>query len=326
MPKEPIPFTILDGSLLTYGIRVLPDGVDMTQFKKNPVMLYRHNDWDLPVGKWDNGRFDNGLILGSAIFDYEDDDKDVKRMIGKVERGFLNMASAGLVDLEVSDDDIYKLPGQTGPTVIKCRLREASIVSIGGNNNAFRLFDREGKQIDLSDEKGLNLSDFIVNPKIDNSMYKNYLSKLNLADTATEAEFYAKVDLLLADKVKVDGELAAEKLKVTASETAKTELQTKIDAIELADKTAQKTAFDKELADSFLDGRLSEKPEGDKATPVKDRMLSLFDKDPEGTMALVKDLPKHKQGINLSDVPSPDGETAWDKRQKEIAANTKGKK
>jgi hypothetical protein len=68
---------------------------------------------------------------------------------------------------------------------------------------------------------------------------------------------------------------------------------------------------------------LSEKPEGDKATPVKDRMLNLFDKDPEGALALVKDLPKHKSAINLSDVTPPEGESAWEKRQKEIAAQTK---
>lgn len=326
MPKKPIPFILLDGSQTTKDVRVLVSGVDTTQFERNPVMFYRHNDYELPIGTWTNIRKENNVLLADAVFDYEDTDKEVQRIIGKVERGIIKMASCGLVDLEVVDDPVYRVQGETDYTVVKCRLREASILPIGGNHNALRLFDKEGNEIDLSDGPGIKLSDFIVKPKIENSMYKNYLSKLNLSDSATEAEFYAKVDLLLSDKAKVDGELAAEKLKVTASETAKTDLQTKIDAIELADKTAKKTAFDKELADSFLDGRLSEKPEGDKATPVKDRMLSLFDKDPEGTMALVKDLPKHKQGINLSDVPSPDGETAWDKRQKEIAANAKGKK
>jgi len=296
-------------------VRVSVDGVDTSQFEKNPVMFYLHNDWNMPVGRWENVRKENGQLLADAVFDTEDTDKDVQRMIKKVANGFIKMASCGLVDLEVSAEPLIE---DTNITVVnKCRLREASIVPIGGNHNALRLYDREGKEIDFKQDAGIKLSDFIVKPKIEN-MYKKYLSQLNLADTATEAEFFAKVGLLLEDKAKVDGELAAEKLKVTAAETAKAALQTKLEGIELADKTAKKSAYETELAEAFKDGRLSEKPEGEKLTPVKDSFLSLFDKDPEMAMTVVKTLPKHVPGsINLTD-NIPTGETKWQKRQREI--------
>ena len=321
--RKPIPFILLDGSQTTKDVRVLVAGVDTVQFERNPVMFYRHNDYELPIGTWANVRKENNMLLADAMFDYEDPDKEVQRIIGKVERGIIKMASCGLVDLEVTDDPIFRVQGETDYTVVKCRLREASILPIGGNHNALRLFDKEGNEIDLNDGPGLKLSDFIVKQKIVTSMYKKYLSQLNLADTATEADFFAQVELLLSDKVRVDGELAAEKLRVTTLSGEKEQLQARIDAIELADKAAKKTAFDAELTEAFRDGRLSEKPEGEKATPVKDRMLNLFDKDPEGTLALIKDLPKHKSAINLSDVNPPEGESAWEKRQKEIEAASK---
>lgn len=324
MPKEPIPFILLDGSQTTKDVRVLVSGVDTTQFERNPVMFYRHNDYELPIGTWTNIRKENNVLLADAVFDYEDTDKEVQRIIGKVERGIIKMASCGLVDLEVVDDPVYRVQGETDYTVVKCRLREASILPIGGNHNALRLFDKEGNEIDLSDGPGLKLSDFIVKPKIENNMlYKNYLSKVNLDDKATEADFFEKVDLLLADKVKVDGELAAEKLKVTASETAKTELQNKIDAIELADKTAKKTAFETELTLALADGRLTEKADGS----VKASMLQLFDFNPESSMTMLKGLTPHKSAsLELGDGGNTTGETAFQKRQREIDQANEAKK
>lgn len=326
MSKKPIPFEALDSTILTNGMRVMVEGVDISQFLKNPVMLYDHNDWQLPIGRWLNTIKQSGKILTDADFDYEDKDERTQAIIGKVERGFLNACTVGLADIEATDDPLLMLPGQTGPTITKCRLREISITPIGRNHNALRLYDRDGNVMELSDKTDtmLLLSDFIVSPKIEICMYKKYLSQLNLSDKATEAEFYEKVELLLADKKKIDGELASEKLKVSALEGEKSSLQQKLDAIELADKNKKKTEFESELTLAFRDGRLSEKPVEGKPTPVKDRMMNLFDKDPEAAMQMVKDLTPHKSAtVELSDIGG--GESAWDKRKAEIEANSKKK-
>ena len=61
---NPITFILLDGSTTTKDVCVSVDGVDTTQFEKNPVMFYQHNDWNMPVGKWENVRKENGVGVG----------------------------------------------------------------------------------------------------------------------------------------------------------------------------------------------------------------------------------------------------------------------
>lgn len=256
MPKQPIPFILLDGSQTTKEVRVLVSGVDTTQFERNPVMFYRHADYELPIGTWTNIRKENGVLLADAVLDYEDTDKEVQRIIGKIERKVIRMASCGLVDLDVVDDPMYRVPGETDYTVIKSRLREASILPIGGNHNALRLFDKEGNEIELGEGPGLKLSDFIVKPKIE-IMDKELLTLLNLSDTATPVEQIEKVQLLLSDKLKAENELAAEKLKVAAFEQKEVD-DRKAESLSLVDA-------------AVLDGRIDAKG--------KASFLNLFDKD-----------------------------------------------
>ena len=241
-----ISFVLLDSSLTTYNVSINVDGVDTTQFEKNPVMFYQHNDWNMPVGRWENLRKENGQLLADAVFDYEDTNEDVQRMIKKVENGFIKMASCGLVDLEVSNDPVLLNNNLT--VVSKCRLREASIVAIGGNHNAIRLYDAEDKEINLQD--GMNLSDYIVKPKKE-VMDKKFLTLLNLADTATDAEIEARVSLLLQDKQTAETELAAAKLKVQAYEKAQSDAR-KAEAMSLVDAAVQDGRIDAKGKDSFI--------------------------------------------------------------------------
>lgn len=315
--KKPITFILLDETETVYGITVKVDGVDTDQFEKNPVMFYQHNDWNMPVGKWDNIRKEDGKLLADALFDYEDEDKDVKRMIKKVESGFIKMASCGLVDL----DGIRNPENPDNKIVIvKCRLREASIVPIGGNHNAMRLYDKEGNLIELQDEKDiLKLADFIQKPKIKIQMKKETLEILNLADNPTDEMIEAAV-MKLSDERK-----QAQADKATA-ETAAKAVQDKLDAIELADKEA-KAAEALQLVDIALkDGRLSEKEDGS----VKKAWLELFDANHENAKTMLEGLPKRVSpagAIELGDLG--DGkpelkESEWDKRRREI--KEKGKK
>lgn len=289
---DPITFVLIDESVLTNGMRVLVDGISTEQFERNPVMFYVHKDMVLPIGRWKNTRKENGQLLSDAEFDTEDDDKDVQRIIRKVQKGFIKMASAGLVDLQLSDDPQYKIAGQTSYTVIKSRIREASIVPIGKNHNAMalRLFDNSDREIEPGGK--LNLADFIVKPNTQPKMSKKYLTILNLADEATE-EMIETAVLKLSDDKK-----AAEIRAVNAEKELK--------ELKLADKQAKRTAFEAELDAAFKDGRLSEKPEGDKLTPVRDGVLNLFDKDPEGTRIMLACIAKLQklQSLELGDKDS----------------------
>ena len=192
MPKT---FILHDETVNTRGFRMLTSGANLEEFRKNPVGLLNHNDWDMPIIRWENIRIEGGNILADAVFD-EKDAKAVEVM-GKVDRDFIRMASIGAWPPEAtSDDPMLKLPGQTLQTVTKWTVREASIVTIGSNHNAMVFYDREtGKQIDLNDPSALiKLMDTTKtsnNPKNEKMDELNQI--LNLADTATPAEKAAAV-------------------------------------------------------------------------------------------------------------------------------------
>ncbi|MBN2747467.1 MAG: hypothetical protein JXR34_12135 [Bacteroidales bacterium] len=277
MSKNPITFILLDESVLVFGLRVLVEGVELTQFRRNPVMLGLHDDEWLPIGRWVNIRIENKQILADAEFDYEDPDKRVQRLIGKVERGFIKMASSGLVEMIFSDDPALKIEGQEFSTVIKCRMREASIVPIGGNHNAFRLLDEHNAPINLEDKAAvLQLMDKSTQIFIQ----MNELNKiLNLADNADEAARMAAVNLLLADKRRLEGDNSRIKKE---NDT----LISRIDAIDIAEKKAK---TDKAIAltdAAVLDGRLN--------ADGKMSVLELFDLDFAKAEKMLNNLPKRK--------------------------------
>lgn len=314
MEKEPIPFQLLDDSVTTYGFRVLTSGVDTSQFERNPVMLYDHDDWKMPIGKWANTRKEANRILADTAFDYDDADPEAQRIIGKVERGVIQMASVGITDLEVSDDSIYKVDGQEGPTIIRCRLREASITPFGANHNAMRLYDRDGKEIDLKGKTTVILSDLVKpNIKEDNHMNKELIDLLNLGDKATDEQAVAAVKAILAEKKKAEEERDGYK--------------TKLDAIELAEKEARKKEAIDLVAAALKDGRLTEKTDGSNA--VRDSWMKMFDLDHDMAKGQLEGLPPRQavfQNLNTGEDNGTGGQkepSAWEKRQAELEAKNK---
>ncbi|MFV0341013.1 MAG: hypothetical protein ACK5MA_10395 [Parachlamydiaceae bacterium] len=265
--KKPIPFILLDGTITTYGFRVLPDGIDLSQFERNPIMFYHHKDYMLPIGTWTNIRKENGMLLADAVLDYADDDKEVQRIIGKIEREIIKMASVGLRKAEWSNDAAYKLDGQELPTAIKSVMREASIVPIGGNNNALRLYDNDDAEIDLSDE--IKLSDFIKPYKLKIKMNEELLKELNLSDKADDKAVVAAI-VALKDGLKT-------------AQDDRDALQKKIDALELADREGKKNQFAAEVEKAIKDGRIN--------AAGKDHLIKLYDSNPEDAEKFLTSIP-----------------------------------
>lgn len=95
----------------------------------------------------------------------------------EIEDGFYKAASCGhIVAIEISEDPVLKLSGQTGPTVIKWFPREISIVDIPGNYNALaKLYDESNSLIcDLS------VSDYTESTN--NEKIKKEMGKIELTD------------------------------------------------------------------------------------------------------------------------------------------------
>lgn len=208
---------ISTSGLNCYGGRVLTSGIDLTQFLKNPILLWMHRrsfDRDaMPIGRIENLRTDGDRLIGTPVFDQNDD--FAKKVENKWENGFLRMASAGIEIIETSDAPEHLLPGQTRRTITRCRLEEVSIVDIGGNDEALQLYDRSGKVLRLAagEENDvlplLSLNKETVpagtapNGEEDNqtnqsiqSMNKEFLQLLGLPDTATEQEAVGALRLL----------------------------------------------------------------------------------------------------------------------------------
>lgn len=149
---------LTDDSLNSYGFRVLSSGAKLDRFLKNPVMLDTHSTWNLEdvIGKWkDIRRDENGL---SAEPDFDMGDERAAALGGKYERGFLQAASIGFRILGTSEDPEDMLEGQTLPTVTKWELLEASLVPIGANGNAVRLYDQKGNKINLDEPEAVSLA------------------------------------------------------------------------------------------------------------------------------------------------------------------------
>lgn len=248
MAKEVI---ISTSGLNCYGGRVLTSGIDLTQFQKNPLLLWMHRrsfDRDaMPIGRIDNLRTDGDRLIGTPVFDQNDE--FAKKIESKWENGFLRMASAGIEIIETSDAPEHLLQGQTRRTITRCRLEEVSIVDMGGNDEALQLYDRSGKVLKLAagedndalpllaPEKKDDPSGTAPDGKADNqtnkltqSMNKKILQLLGLSETATEQEAVGALRLLKekADKVEtlqlasitavVDGAIAEKRITADKKE------------------------------------------------------------------------------------------------------------
>lgn len=202
----------------SYGSRVLTSGIDLSQYERNPVLLWMHRrSWEpdaMPIGRIENLRVEGDKLIGTPVFDQADE--FAKKIESKWENGFLRMASAALEPTETTADPSLILPGQTRETVTKSKLIEVSIVDIGGNDEALQLYGEEGKLLKLSAGEecpGLPLlqlqNENAPNPKEqeegeeqntnqnhNKKMNKAQLELLGLSETATDEQATAALTLM----------------------------------------------------------------------------------------------------------------------------------
>lgn len=185
-----------------YGSRIMTDGIDTTQYEKNPILLWMHQrpyggGYSLPIGRMENIRIDGDKLIGTPVFDKED--KFARQIERKWETGFLKMASAGIEIVETSDDPLLLLAGQTRPTITKSKLVEVSIVDIGANDDALQL-THEGKMLRLAAGEDNEVLPLMKNTevKIQNTEtnMKQILLALGLSESATEAEALSAIATL----------------------------------------------------------------------------------------------------------------------------------
>lgn len=283
---HPITFILHDDSVNTYRFRMLTSGANLDEFRRNPVMFLHHQDYDLPIGRWENIRVEGSQILADAVFD--EADEQAMKVKGKVDRGFIRMASIGAwAPEEKTEDPAMMLPGQTGPTVTKWTVREASIVAIGANHNALRMYNRAtGEQIDLADTDAvLRLMDDITLKTDNMSTLKTIL---NLQDNASDADIEAAVQNLQQENESL-------KQQNTTLENENKQLKDAADNAAQQRQQAQKAEAVQLVDAAVRDGRMD--------ASGKDAFLALFDADFERAKATLNAIPKVKSVVSQIEEP-----------------------
>ena len=245
---------ISDENVNSYGFWVRTIGIDISQFAKNPIMLWMHNrswrgtnDEVLPIGRVEDLKFENGELTGLPVFDQNDE--FAKKIESKWENRILNMCSPGLQIIEESEAPEYIKPGQRRMTVLKSKLKEISIVDLGSNDNALGLafYDAEDKLIELksgNDECPVSLLKQETPIKNENNNMKTIALALGMPESATEAEINVSLSAVLAENKRLKDEKSAREL---ADKTAQ-----KNQAIVLVDKAVKEGKINANAKDSFL--------------------------------------------------------------------------
>jgi len=201
MAKEVV---ISNSKLNDRGSRIITAGIDISQYQRNPILLWMHNrvwrgttDEVLPIGRMENLRFDGDNLIGTPVFDANDE--FAKKIQSKWDAGILQMVSVGIDVIETSNDVRYLLPGQTRESITKSKLMEVSIVDIGSNDDAIALYN-EGKTLKLAAGEDSSILP-LLKKETDNHLnntnqMKSIALKLGLPETATETEILEKIGRL----------------------------------------------------------------------------------------------------------------------------------
>ena len=251
--------------------------------------------------------FDYGNSFMKAIYDagvkeisYNGvDEKDgfAQRIKSKVEQGIINMCSVSIDVITSSDDTSVIVQGQRRPTIIECELREVSIVDIGSNRNAVRLFDAcDGKEICLSDNSGDN---FLL-PLLENIHKDNHMELKEMKD-------------LLGLRDKEDSEVKKEILRlrdldreVVTLRSEKQQLEEDLRAYRDKEAAERQRAIVKLVDDAVEAYKIT--------ASEKEDYIALAEKDYERTKKILD----ARSGVQQPSVSQTDENNVWQQRFRQI--------
>lgn len=256
-------FVINTENVNEYKYRILTDGIDYTQYLRNPVVLYLHER--------DSFKNKGGEVIGRCVklfvqdkkliatIEFDENDEFSKRIADKVAGGFIRMASMYADVVAASSEPELVIEGQLYETVTKCKLVEISIVPIGGNDDALKL-SKKGGEVKLNK----------LNIKNENMELKTIALALGKpADTSEN---------VILDTI------AQVKLEASSSKTKVEELEAEIKTIRLSGATA---LVDKAVQLGLIPATL------------KDSQVKAFESDFDGQTAILSKLIGDKEAENV---------------------------
>jgi len=120
-----VEFVVSTNALDSHGEKIDVDGIDLSDFKKNPVVLWGHDGFNLPIAKATKIWKEGNKLMSRAKFYMKDD--FARKVYDYIVDGYLNAVSIGGMVEEWGED---------GMTISKMKMKEYSVVSVPANQEA----------------------------------------------------------------------------------------------------------------------------------------------------------------------------------------------
>jgi hypothetical protein len=114
------------------GDVVFTDGIDLTEFTKNPICLLNHRSSD-PIGTWDDIAKGSELMEGDASLGPAGTSSEIDKAAGLIGAGILRASSIGFIPKTVKRIVLEDGTPTWSFEIIECELVECSLVSIPAN-------------------------------------------------------------------------------------------------------------------------------------------------------------------------------------------------
>ena len=146
------------------GDTVQPKGIDISDFMKNPVVLFAHDYQSLPIAKCTSIKVTDDAVIATVEFPDEGVSEKSDVIYALYKGGFLNAWSIGFMPTE------YEENNEGGYNFIKWSLYEFSAVPVPDNAEALTIMRSKGINVDI-------LIDKTIEPEL-----KDISEVCNLAD------------------------------------------------------------------------------------------------------------------------------------------------
>lgn len=271
MAKE---LLVSDESLNSQGLRIKTDGIDLSRFNSNPVMLFNHIRVDaesvnqiLPIGNWVNLRIEGNKLFATPVFQIEGD-KFAAKIARKFKAGVIRGASIGIVPVEVAEID-----GEVWVT--KSLLMEISVVDIPSNQNAVIFYNQNDEPIELK---------AVINMAVNQTIKKvETMSKFLFVPAMLGLSADASDEAVRAKMI----ELSKQNAEIV---TLKAENKTLKDAVKSVKDAAVITLVDTAITDKKIEAT------------QRDQYIKLATADLESVKSILDGMGA-KADIKLSDIP-----------------------
>jgi HK97 family phage prohead protease/HK97 family phage major capsid protein len=181
-------YVMSDGTVDRYGDIIDPNGWDLGEFRRNPVLLWGHQSKEPPIGRWDNIRVEGGKLKGKPIFAAKGTSPRIDEIRSLAEQGLLPAVSVGFRPVPGA---IEARSDGKGLLYKQAKLLECSLVSIPANPNA------------LAVARSLNVSPETVGVVFGKSAEENYVRRdgFSLGKMAASPSHFGKSPMNYSEQI-----------------------------------------------------------------------------------------------------------------------------